>query len=538
MAEPPEDFSISNHGSVEAWLRTQPRNVSVALAARAALRVVPLLVLLPWRSQSWASAHICSAGFRAAAASLFASYGLFEKNSRITIQIIANRTLATVSTYIPQYEHPITPKDPNFLAYAALDDMKFAALAASADDNVSAASMAVAVICSAAAASAEAAGDAREDALSLAGGEPAALRSASARPLWPRGTPEWAHRLWSELKSVLPADEGWEIWTDWYEARLRGEPHDQSLESERLLHPTDEDWYEPRVANAKLIEAVERHRREQAEKLTQDPRGGVFTLRDGVLTLVEGTEGFAADAVTMRTTAVAALRRLTDSLVRTDQHGDLRAIAEELLRLVDHDPEYVRREAFALWAHSIALAEYRARDARNAAVPDPFDAPLDPTRRFALDAAVPPVALYARCFDEVRRYDTELANFEGSTATPAIQRAVLAAASVSGAVDTTSETIILRVIEAGEGNNGIALRARRGGWFTMRNAVLWSAGAILTGYFGQIGVDLASRHQPLDHIQRFLRTGADSIGELLHDTPADVRAAYERARSLLRERFE
>jgi hypothetical protein len=33
---------------------------------------------------------------------------------------------------------------------------------------------------------------------------------------------------WSTLKDhLLAADEGWEVWTDWYEARLHGRPFDR-----------------------------------------------------------------------------------------------------------------------------------------------------------------------------------------------------------------------------------------------------------------------------------------------------------------------
>ena len=36
-------------------------------------------------------------------------------------------------------------------------------------------------------------------------------------PLWPQGEPDWSKQLWTNLKSVLPADEHWDVWTRWWE---------------------------------------------------------------------------------------------------------------------------------------------------------------------------------------------------------------------------------------------------------------------------------------------------------------------------------
>ena len=55
----------------------------------------------------------------------------------------------------------------------------------------------------------------------------------------------------SSLKShLLKADEGWEVWTGWYEDRLHGRPFNKALEEARVLIP-DEIWKQgPKVANA------------------------------------------------------------------------------------------------------------------------------------------------------------------------------------------------------------------------------------------------------------------------------------------------
>lgn len=68
------------------------------------------------------------------------------------------------------------------------------------------------------------------------------------RPLWSSGVPGWADSSWESLKSTLLAlDDNWRVWTDWYDARLRGADHPDSsplieaLELKRVQIP-DQDW--------------------------------------------------------------------------------------------------------------------------------------------------------------------------------------------------------------------------------------------------------------------------------------------------------
>ena len=77
------------------------------------------------------------------------------------------------------------------------------------------------------------------------------------RPLWTGATPESILVNWPRLKDTLLArDEDWQVWTTWYDDRLRGEGHPKShplieeLELKRVLIP-DVDWEkEARHVNA------------------------------------------------------------------------------------------------------------------------------------------------------------------------------------------------------------------------------------------------------------------------------------------------
>ena len=63
----------------------------------------------------------------------------------------------------------------------------------------------------------------------------------SETPLWPDGTPVWASRAWEDFCDRLPDVEGWQVWMNWYEARLAGRKLDAELEARQMTIP-DGDW--------------------------------------------------------------------------------------------------------------------------------------------------------------------------------------------------------------------------------------------------------------------------------------------------------
>jgi hypothetical protein len=97
-------------------------------------------------------------------------------------------------------------------------------------------------------------------------------------PLWPAGMPEWALDNWQVLKSaLLDAGEGWDVWTEWYEARIAGNadaPNEaleemglagdadvpnEALEIARATIP-DEVWKQgPAVVNAEIKRLIAEH---------------------------------------------------------------------------------------------------------------------------------------------------------------------------------------------------------------------------------------------------------------------------------------
>ena len=63
----------------------------------------------------------------------------------------------------------------------------------------------------------------------------------SGKALWLDGLPVWVGRKWTVFKDELPENEGWQVWMDWYEARLTGESSDGRIEFDLVMIPK-EDW--------------------------------------------------------------------------------------------------------------------------------------------------------------------------------------------------------------------------------------------------------------------------------------------------------
>ena len=61
-----------------------------------------------------------------------------------------------------------------------------------------------------------------------------AVAGLSEKALWLGGTPVWASRRWTDFRDRLPDAEGWQVWIDWYEARLAGRKLDEGVDTDRL----------------------------------------------------------------------------------------------------------------------------------------------------------------------------------------------------------------------------------------------------------------------------------------------------------------
>ena len=85
----------------------------------------------------------------------------------------------------------------------------------------------------------------------------ATVAGLSEKALWLGGTPVWASRRWADFRDRLPDAEGWQVWIEWYEARLAGRRLDAALETDLLTIP-DGEWAQgPAHVNAIIATLIE-----------------------------------------------------------------------------------------------------------------------------------------------------------------------------------------------------------------------------------------------------------------------------------------
>lgn len=94
----------------------------------------------------------------------------------------------------------------------------------------------------------------------------------ASSPLWPRRQPDWLQILWQEMKAALDAEkQDWDVWTDWYEARLAGKRSNQKLEIARAMI-SNEIWKEgPAKVNAEIKELIKKHKPPPRQKKKPKP---------------------------------------------------------------------------------------------------------------------------------------------------------------------------------------------------------------------------------------------------------------------------
>ena len=244
---------ISDKELLEAWLSGQSREAAIAIAARAALRVAPLAVRLSRNHQSVEAfedvATLASAIFRScASARVGARYPVRITEFRKAAYVVASRAEGSVDLH---GRLGARCRVRRFLCcirclrrfrclrreYCVRDRLvtTAAAAASKADARDPAASI-----------------DAmweevRVDAASIEGSR---VNPLSDLPLWSNGAPEWGSLAWSSLQEALPDGENWEVWTDWYNERLRGVSRGEDYELVFASVPIDVWDKGPAAANA------------------------------------------------------------------------------------------------------------------------------------------------------------------------------------------------------------------------------------------------------------------------------------------------
>ncbi len=274
---------IKDRASFDAWLKGQSREIAVAIAARAALRVLPLVARaarMPGGDAARRFVDLASAVLRATALAWVAG-----KYPTRAIEFRASADAASTAV-----REAIASADVEAARYA-----KVAMDAANAIANYAAAHSAATT----AADYADYAANWQEIQADVAALQNLEAGALADLPLWSRGVPELADNAWFGLMAGLPLGEDWEVWYDWYQERVRGGTRGEAYELVFASVPLDVWEKSPAAANAWIRE----HLPPRADEGRQGPEAEIKD-RESLETWLLGQRREVAVAIAAR----AALR--------------------------------------------------------------------------------------------------------------------------------------------------------------------------------------------------------------------------------------
>ena len=226
--------SFTSHEDVARWLEKKPKNVAVVFAARAAMRVIPVF----------------------ATQSAFADSPLTEVQSDVILRTFRRAATAWAFAAYPGHTdnlahaaaNAVSPNDDRY-GYEYKEEIAATGAAAAAGalgadvSHFASRSVMYSVL-----AVSEMGREATADILNSCAGDADLLDQGLSAPtlalsskLW-SSVPDWAFVGWAALEHVLlSAHQDWEVWTDWYEARLKAGEADQAIEVARVTIP-DGTW--------------------------------------------------------------------------------------------------------------------------------------------------------------------------------------------------------------------------------------------------------------------------------------------------------
>ncbi|MEO1491400.1 MAG: hypothetical protein AAFV19_04515 [Pseudomonadota bacterium] len=242
--------NITNRESLKAWLNDRPREDAVLIAARAAVRVAPLLHRVLGKERPERRKTIVLPVFRAMAIARFA--GTWPTRAT-EVRGAANAATAYAAAATAAATNAATAAAANAATNSA--DAAANATANAADAADAADAVANAYVAANATANAAAWTAVQHEASALERG--ASHMDVSRTQLWPTGTPEEMEEAWVKLKvGLLTADEQWDVWTKWYDDILAGLTPDEDLELAKCLIP-DEVWEAgPATLNAEIARLI------------------------------------------------------------------------------------------------------------------------------------------------------------------------------------------------------------------------------------------------------------------------------------------
>lgn len=556
------DFGEEPKKELQAWLTTQPREVSIMIASRAALRLAPLATIgfqpSDERKQRRLE-NLLSMLFRAAALARTAAtyadrmngFTRAAKHAAIRSQLVpggALDTAATAAAFATFTDNPASDAanvagahSLHSIAFNFSKDVSFREIDLSVWNQIAA------------------------DVRLIAQG-----KLLTSTPIWtmtnwankttsplqivvvgrrssdenPRAlSPDWVLSCWRIVKAALPLKDDWDVWINWYEDRLAGRVHSEQYEHVFASVPNEVWDRGPAAANRWIKEHLPKEDVSSSEsneeilaRLQQDPNGAQVEIVAGRVRLSNLTlEDDAAAAIDPQTQqlheqvkkSVAGARDLVGRLANQRGFERISATVEEFANAVHGDTMSVAANISKVWALSAAIGTFIERDDAVRAGRGGLTQPMDAEPREALDHLSMVVAPF------VRRFPTAQANDEHvrQSRQPAIalesSKRIFEAAKSVDLLEAETERVMAIAADAGERSDGFQADKAKS-WFqkTAKNIVVrYVALAIATGFFAKLGEDVYDHLPRTRSVIDFLTTQKSEIAELLSGLPPDVSAA-------------
>jgi hypothetical protein len=242
-------LKISSREELQNWLESlspeRGRWVSVTVAARAALRVVPLVATAAkYQSDEERKRSLPRLSFPIFYASALAWVAAAFPTRADALRSAARAAAAKSGPFSAAYNSATTAA----FAAAATDDGKSAASAAFAAANAADA-----------ATNADVWSLVSRDANFIASG--GAAQALASMPPWPNGAPNEMMAHWWILQTALPREDDWQVWIDWYIRRLQGALAPEEIELVFAAVPERELEAGPAAANKWIKERIDELRK-------------------------------------------------------------------------------------------------------------------------------------------------------------------------------------------------------------------------------------------------------------------------------------
>jgi hypothetical protein len=348
-------IAFSDGPDIARWLASKPREIALVIAARATLRVAPLLGFELLNKDSRARMKVARTlvlpAFRGMAAPwLAAAYAggaplinftaaahaagravLHIHSTDLARRAVFNANATAAAAY---------PAD--FVASTAAYAAQAAHLASTIEDEATLFE------------------PISRDANDLVRSDSTLSPSDLAlQALWQGQMPSWVSGNWTRMKeTLLSQSDDWRVWTDWYEARLSGGPIDRELELARVMIPGTIWNRGPRKVNAEIARLMRKPPpppKPGPPSIPPQKRAAIEPLwRSGRLTIPKSSAkvNLSNKAFTSALSALqAGLRGLADNIA-TEANLDKRPVdfLRQLAQTIPDKPP--SQEALFLLAHN------------------------------------------------------------------------------------------------------------------------------------------------------------------------------------------